>query len=278
MSAQVQELPAVSNLTTEIISVSPEMAEKWLGKNVRNRHISQMIVARYARSMRNHEWLLTGEAVKFGVNGDLLDGQHRLLAIIDSGVTVRLCVIRGLAAGCQDVLDTGKGRKAADQLSIHGHANAPTLAAAAKLLILWESGRFYVDTHEKSVSHREILDFVEGNHLLALACARASTISKGSDLRVSVAGAALYELLKVDEPDAVDFFDRLTDGAELPVSSPILALRSRLRSLRDDKTKASPEALMSLVFRTWNAYRDGRRLASLKIYNKGELIRCPVPK
>lgn len=277
MTATVQELPTVSGLTTEVMSVSPAMAEKWLGKNVRNRHVSQARVSRYARAMARAEWMLTGEAIKFGVDGDLLDGQHRLLAVIESGKTVRLLVIRGLPAEAQDVLDTGAARTASDQLTIHGHSNGAILAAAAKLAILWETDRFYVDRNQKAVSHREILNFAEGNHILALTCGRAGSITKGSDLKASVAGAAFYELMQVDGEAALEFFDRLADGVNLPASSPILALRNRLRSIRDDKTRVDSEGLMSLVFRAWNAWRDRKRLTSLPLYYKGELIRCPEP-
>lgn len=277
MTATVQELPTVSGLTTEVMSVSPAMAEKWLGKNVRNRHVSQVRVGKYARSMRRGEWMLTGEAIKFAVNGDLIDGQHRLLAVIEAGKTIRLLVIRGLPSDAQDVLDTGAARTACDQLTIHGHANGAVLAAAAKLAILWETGRFYVNQNEKAVSHREILNFAEGNHILALACGRATAISKGSDLKASVAGAAFYELMQVDGEAALEFFDRLADGVNLPASSPILALRNRLRALRDDKTRVDSQALMALVFRAWNAWRDKKRLTALPLYYKGDLIRCPEP-
>lgn len=277
MTAQVQELPTVSGLTTEVMSVSPAMAEKWLGKNVRNRHLKPHYIARYARSMSRGEWMLTGEAIKFGVNGDLLDGQNRLHAVIESGKTIRLLVVRGVAADAQDVLDTGVARTACDQLTIHGHANAAVLAAAAKLAILWETDRFYVDRKRQAVSHREILNFAEGNHTLALTCGRAGAISKGSDLKTSVAGAAFYELMQVDAEAALEFFDRLTDGVNLSASSPILALRNRLRTLRDDKTRVDSETLMSLVFRAWNAWRDRKRLMSIPLYYKGDLIRCPEP-
>lgn len=279
MNAELRELPvAVTGLTMEVVSVTPAMAEKWLGKNTHNRNIRQIDVSRYARSMTKGEWLNTGEAIKFGVSGDLLDGQHRLLAVIDSGKTIKLLVVRGLAAEAQDVLDTGRQRSAGDQLSIHGFPNSSNLAAAAKIAILWETGRFYVDAHSKAVSHREVLDFCKGNGILAHAVARAATIKSGCDLRPSVAAMAFYELMKVDDQAAQWFFDRLTDGAGLPSGSPILALRQRLRTVRDERTLLPSEALVSLVFRTWNAWRQKRNISSLPLYRNGELITCPEPK
>lgn len=278
-AAQVRELPATtSGLTTEIVRVTPPMAEKWLGKNVRNRNIRQHQVARYARAMSRGEWLLTGEAVKFAVTGELIDGQHRLLAIVESGETVSLMVVRGLPFDAQDVLDTGTARTAADQLSIHGHTNPALVGAAAKIVILYESGRFYVDRRNQNVSHREILDFAAGNTMMAFAAARARTVTSGSDLRPAVAAASLYLLMKVDDQDALTFFDRLADGVNLPARSPILALRARLRAIKDDRTMLPNQALVSLVFRTWNAWLCRRPLTNLPLYRGGELIPCPEPK
>lgn len=73
-------VPAVaSDMTMEIVKITPDMAEKWLGRNPRNRHVRQRDVVRYAQSMLAGEWLVTGEAIKFSFDGNLIDGQHRLL-------------------------------------------------------------------------------------------------------------------------------------------------------------------------------------------------------
>lgn len=275
----VRELPVQqSGLTIETVNVTPTMAEKWLGKNVRNRRVNQAKVSEWARAMTRGEWMLTGEAIKFGVGGELLDGQHRLLGVIESGKTVRMLVVRGLLPEAQDVMDTGRVRGAADQLYIHGHANSSNLAAAAKVAILWETGRFYVDAHRKAVSHKEVLDFAEGNTMLAFTVARSAAIKRGCDLRPAIVAMTFYELMKVDDQAALLFFDRLADGVNLPSGSPILALRARLRAIKDERTLLPAEALVGLVFRTWNAWRAGRKLAVLPLYKGGELIPCPEPK
>lgn len=276
-AAQVRELPVSSTpaITAEIIKVTPAIAEKMLGKNVRNRHLSARVVERYRRAMVRGEWLVTGEAIKFAANGDLLDGQHRLAAIIESGRTVPVMVVKGLPSVTQDVMDTGRARGVADQLGIAGYPNPASLAAAARLVITYERGELASD---RPVSTPETLDMVRGNTLLAHAASRGAPIRKGCDLRPSVAAMTLYELMKVNDVKAQEFFERLTDGANLPTGSPILALRARLRALRDERTYLPNEALASLVFRTWNAWRSGRKLSSLPLYRNGELIPCPEPK
>lgn len=270
-----RELPVVaSGLTMEVVSITPAIAEKWLGKNVRNRHVRPKVVAHYAKTMTRGEWLVNGEAIKFSVSGDLLDGQHRLSAIIVAQKTIKSLVVRGLPTEAQDVLDIGAGRRVGDQLSIAGFPNATNLAAVSRLVIAYESAGDW----KAKASVPQTLNLVSGNELLAYATHHAKIIHKGSDLRPSVAGATYYELMKVDDQKAQEFFERLTDGANLPGGSPILALRDRLRTLRNDRTFLPDEALFSLVFRTWNAWRTRRSLTSLPLYRNGELIQCPEPK
>ncbi len=277
MSAAVRELPVGEqvSITAEIVKVTPSIAEKMLGKNVRNRHISARIVEKYRRAMAAGEWTVTGEAIKFAANGDLLDGQHRLSAVVESGSTIPMMVVKGLPSSSQDVMDTGRARTVADQLGIGGYTDVAMLAAVARVVIGYESGNL---GSFPSVSTPQTLELVSDNALIAFASSRARPVSRGCYLRPAVAGAAFYLLLKVDDEKAQEFFDRLTDGANLPTGNPILALRARLKALHDDRTYLPNEALVSLVFRTWNAWRQHRKLTSLPLYRNGEIIPCPAPK
>ena len=55
-------------------------------------------VNEYIAQMRKGLWVLNGETVCFDANGALMDGHHRLLAIIESGITIEVLVVRGVAA------------------------------------------------------------------------------------------------------------------------------------------------------------------------------------
>jgi predicted nucleic acid-binding Zn ribbon protein len=90
---EIGQRPAAS-----IVYVTPEMAERWLGHNKVNRNLRNRRVDQFARDMRSGRWQLTGEAIKFGKSGNLIDGQHRLWAVIESGCTSRVAT-----AGCSDV-------------------------------------------------------------------------------------------------------------------------------------------------------------------------------
>lgn len=280
MTAQVRQLPAAptEGLSTEIVRVTPKMAEAWHGKQKRNRHVNLRLVIKYAQDMAAGNWRMTGEAIKFAYDGQLIDGQHRLLAIMESGVTLPLMVIKGLHPDTQDVMDTGRARTASDALTIHGFENAHISASAAKVVIVYESGLFYVDKKRQQVTHQQVIDFVSGNHLLAFAASRAGRIARAADMPPSIACACLYMLSKVDAEAAEEFFERVADGVGLPSGSPILALRDRLHDVRRNRINLPVEARVALVFRAWNAWRGRRKIATLPLYKAGQLIPCPEPK
>lgn len=106
------------NITNQAMAVTPELAREFLKTNSTNRPLKRGTVQRYAQMMRNGEWRLTPQSVVFDTNGVLINGQHTLHAVIESGTTVQLMVSRGWPAETFAVLDRGANRTAADALRI----------------------------------------------------------------------------------------------------------------------------------------------------------------
>ena len=74
--------------------ITPQIAEQYLAKNSNNyRRLYKATVEQYASEMLNGEWIFNGEAIKFNKSGKLVDGQHRLSAIVKSGCSVPMVVI-----------------------------------------------------------------------------------------------------------------------------------------------------------------------------------------
>ncbi len=264
--------------TFTVTPVDPDTARRWLGYNVKNRKITSSTWTRYARDMAAGNWQFTGEPIKFDTNGNLIDGQHRLLAIIDSGTTVLLPVVRGLQSRSQDVMDTGRKRSAADMLAMHGRENVSLLAAAAKWAILFDREQLYVDRKLRHVTHADILEYTQDNAVLREAITCADTVRKQIDMRPSLLAASIYLTSRVDADASHEFYGRLADGVGLEEGSPILALRSRLRQIKDNRAGVEPEAILSLNLRAWNAWRDSRRLTAIPLYRGQASIRCPQPR
>ncbi len=105
-------------MNSEIILVTPEIAAHWLASNTSNRPLRKSLVRDYAAQMKGGEWLVTHQQIAFTGNltspGRLIDGQHRLSAVIQSGASVRMSVAFGVEENTFTVTDRGASRSAGD--------------------------------------------------------------------------------------------------------------------------------------------------------------------
>jgi hypothetical protein len=122
---------------TQWMDVDSATAKRWLENNFHNRNVTDDVVHAFARDMLNGIWLPTHQGVAFNDRDELIDGQHRLAAIVLSGVTVRMMVTFGLPsriAGKEmttmDAVDRGRTRSVADQLKIQHGLKAGTIVAS----------------------------------------------------------------------------------------------------------------------------------------------------
>ena len=118
--------------------IAPDLALEWLEQtNTNNRKLSQKHVDRLARDMTEGKWVLTHSGIAFGPDGTLLDGQHRLWAIVESGISVEMFVWRGVEPEAMMTIDCGKTRSMADILNIageNGEINSHHLATLRAML------------------------------------------------------------------------------------------------------------------------------------------------
>jgi len=125
--------PTVTRMT-----VTPAMALNWLDyANSNNRRISDAHVQRLARDMKQGEWVLTHEGIAFDPSGVLLDGQHRLWAIVVADKSVEMHVWRGVTREALMAIDCGKPRNLGDILRLsggHGQVGATELAVLRAML------------------------------------------------------------------------------------------------------------------------------------------------
>lgn len=102
-----------------VVNITPEMAKKWLEHgNNKNRKMSKPKVAALAKEMRSGNWKLTHQGIAFDSTGRLLDGQHRLQAIIDAKATVEIVVSKGMDPSSMLAVDLGVRRRRADYFEI----------------------------------------------------------------------------------------------------------------------------------------------------------------
>lgn len=109
-----------TDLVTKVERIGPKTATLYLENGAPNRSINAKVVKRYADAMTKDRWKLTHQGIAFDEQGRLVDGQHRLSAIVASGKTVEILVSRYQTASPMAVLDSGNARSPGDRVELAG--------------------------------------------------------------------------------------------------------------------------------------------------------------
>lgn len=110
-------------MKSELVKVTPSLAEHFLSKNTLNRNISHSLVNKYANDMANGNWRLTHQGIAFYDDDSVADGQHRLLAIIKARATLPMMVTYGLEKESSLGIDYHRPRSIVDGIKIGGFSD-----------------------------------------------------------------------------------------------------------------------------------------------------------
>jgi predicted transcriptional regulator len=100
--------------------ITPVMASKYLENALQNRKIKKETVKQYSSDMKKGFWVLSPQPIVFDESGKLMDGQHRLLAVIDSKTPIDFIVARNVPKTAIFGIDMGTSRSASDLFAING--------------------------------------------------------------------------------------------------------------------------------------------------------------
>lgn len=112
--------------------ITAEVAKHILAHfNSKNRRIKQAKVRKFLLAMKNGQWKITNQGIAFDEKGNLIDGQHRLEALVAYGesknphdlsqTSLKMLVVCGLSVETQDVIDKGTNRSLKDTATMNGH-------------------------------------------------------------------------------------------------------------------------------------------------------------
>lgn len=263
---------AARGIETHFVKIAPALAAEMLTANSVNRKVRPRLVRTYAEDMRQGLWRSTGEAIKVSRSGSLLDGQHRLSAIVESGKTIEMLVVSGLADDTQELMDQGAARVAADALAMHGFQNVTLAAGVARwLLLCGPPGEHMFHALGEKASVARILRTAEENPDVALAAAQYSLLKNhvpGSPTSLCYSWLWLH---RADASACDEFWQGLIDLNFYPSGSD--ARKAGLRALQrmdgDDGvppgSRLRSVATCSVVIRTWNYWRKREDIDSLQI-------------
>ena len=270
-----------TTVTTRMQNVTPEQAAKWLERNTHNRKLRTHQVAAMVRDIQEGRWKWNGDSIKFAKDGTLLDGQHRLNAIVESGQPIEMLVIHGLDKATQATMDTGAKRSGADVLKLQGEKNYTVLAAALRSAILWDAGVRNMGGGNRVTTNGDLVDYLEAHPEMRNHVEAYNTLRRGLRLPASVGVTAIKLFTEIDAEDAKYFFERLASDEGHYRGEPIFEARRLLKE--DEATTSNTRGgrtstwKMAILIKSWNKYRNGETVKQLS-YRPGGANREKFPE
>lgn len=237
------------------ILMTPAHAQMLLTKNFNNRRIKVALVAKLKNDILNDNWHLTHQAIAVDVNGNVIDGQHRLTAIVSAQKSVPVMLAVDCDPESMIAVDTGAVRSAGDVLTLEGIKNASIKAAVIRIYLsyynypnAWWAGKnvFSIQTiRDELLGCPDIDDHIN----FCRKCTHQFNLLTTSSL-------VAFKILALDRdysPEVIDeFLNRLADGVNQFPGDPIFAYRQYLvnniksRYMHSRKTQQSLADLIKL--------------------------------
>lgn len=254
-----------------VVDVTPDKAREILAKqNTRNRSIRQTQVKKLATDILEDRWKLTSQAISIDTNGVLIDGQHRLAAVVQSGKTVQMLFATDCAPDTFDVIDTGLGRTAADVVGLAGAKYGPLIAAGIKTTALYKEYPDRIWQNTMSSTHSRICQvYNKDPDFYNLTACYTDRIRK---LCHKVNPTSIFVLLNLTcelgfdiEYIFDDFLMKLATGENLQRGCPILCYRQALfNGLKPPLNKNLQQYSVACVIKCFNYYQSNVFLRQFK--------------
>lgn len=262
----------MNNVYAKVETITPFMAAEYLTMNKANRPLNKNTVDRYAEEMRKGHWKVNDGAICFTKSGMMINGQHRLHAIIQYGKPVDTLVVRNLDEDVFATIDSGRKRTASGVFSLSGVKNSYSKSAAVNKYMRMHLNLSMATTTSlaacKLISNADLLE--EYNSSPGLYEDAVSFASKCYDkLRIltvsEVAGLYVYLVKDVKHSaKTVEEFFRMLFFSENVTNKTITLLRDKLINDRISRQRMTLKYKSMLTVKAWNSYIQGKELSILK--------------
>ena len=256
----------------ERVKIGPELAGELLVHDTNNRPIRDRLVKKYASDMRKGKWEYNGDSLRFSKTAKLIDGQHRLLAVIESGTEIYQNIQSGLDDQCFDKMDIGQSRTASDTVAVAGYENSQTLAGAIKLIKAYNEKTLQRTdggtTKGGRYSNADVVEYLKKLNIPLLEeCGRFGNkcVYKAKFFSSPTYTAFAYLFSVKDREEAFFFFDLLTTGENIGKNnfSMIYLLRQKLIRIQQSNTMMQQLDKLALLIKSWNHFRTKKEIAHL---------------
>lgn len=256
-------------------TITPDNARAFLDKNKDNRNMREATAQFYAQQIKKKKdgWALNGKTIVIGKDGRVLDGQHRLRAVILANKSIQSFVVRDIDPDTFGTIDVGLRRSPADILTIHskGRVRWPTaVAAALKIVNQFEEDGTYNTSkeREKSLTHGDLIRLYDENDDIQDNLEVISQYKNILNVIPYSLATSLYTVMKRIDPAACEkFWLRFDSGADMKVGHPVLALKNRFASYmaHNGGKKVHRRLAIAMVIKAWNARNQRKPMEKMTV-------------
>jgi hypothetical protein len=259
-----------TDVITKKVLITPDIAKLMLKQNYCNRTLRKQVVQIYADAIKEGKWHPdTTETIKVAVNNRILDGQHRLEAIVLSNIPTLMYVSFNLPVDAVTNIDTGAKRSSKDIFDLYGISNSQQLTAVLREYLLYTvapDSINHLNNNKDKVTTALMLETYNAN--IALWNENINNINRYArkiQLDFSISGAWFLLAKDISTTDAHTFFTSLADGTNFTCDKdPILKLREHLTNIKLRKETFNNSLNFALFVKAWNYFRKKQTISNLR--------------
>jgi hypothetical protein len=250
----------------EKIRLTPALATKLLEANSANRPLSDAHVNRIAAQIRGGKWRFNGDTIKIGVDGSVLDGQHRLWAVIEADTPVETFLATGIERGSFATIDAVRRlRTRTDVLALAGTGSyRRSIATALFWLLHWERGTIANYRDPKARVENSDVETAFGEHPGMAASVERATRSRDV-ANPGLLGVLYYVLAKRSPELGERMMSAMEDPTSLGVTDPFFRMRAVYLMRRGDAAWT-----IAIGIKAANAAARGQKVKDLRFSGKSE--------
>jgi hypothetical protein len=264
----------------EKLTITPELASQMLVHNTHNRPLVNRRVELLAGAMARGEWQPeNGQMITVSREGILIDGQHRLAAVVESGATIENWVFWNAPLSAQETVDIGAKRSVADMLRLRGKVYPTRLPAVVRMIKNYYDVNSLATGANVGYTPQEIIAFIDehDDELLEHIRIGGRTAAGVASGLATMFGALSYLFSEVDDEASEYFLLSLQHGSELNRFDPIYVLREQIIGDRLRATRRADRATYAAwSIKAFGAHRENREVRALA-WRRGGVMREPFP-
>jgi hypothetical protein len=252
-------------MSFEIVDVTPALAAEWLNANTDNRPLSTRRVEQFAAVMRAGGWKVNNQAIGWDENGRLADGQHRLYAVIEANMTVRMSVARGIATDAVKTIDRGSTRMVGEVLRREGTVPNANIVAG------WCNAEHVLRTNNAVKSSVEVTEeYYRRNR--GFIDTLATIMPNKRPWKIAPIGAALIYAARHDPAKVEEFVRLMVSGAGLEETDPVFVIREVIFTVATRPSQDNRRALALKILRAIMAFIRGEKLNRAHLYGNDSAV------